>query len=110
MPGADGPVHLVVGDITARDLQKKDGQWTRAKGHDTFCPLGPWIETTMKPDDLALRTELLDQCGEIEAAEPPSTTAMRIAPSTYSSVLGGLGTATGGSAGTSPRGAKLVGW
>ena len=30
-------------DVTARDLQKKDGQWTRAKGFDTFCPLGPWI-------------------------------------------------------------------
>jgi 2-keto-4-pentenoate hydratase/2-oxohepta-3-ene-1,7-dioic acid hydratase in catechol pathway len=32
-------------DVTARDLQKKDGQWTRAKSYDTFCPLGPWIET-----------------------------------------------------------------
>lgn len=32
-------------DVTARDLQQKDGQWTRAKGFDTFCPLGPWIET-----------------------------------------------------------------
>jgi 2-keto-4-pentenoate hydratase/2-oxohepta-3-ene-1,7-dioic acid hydratase in catechol pathway len=34
-----------VNDVTARDLQKKDGQWTRAKGFDTFCPVGPWIET-----------------------------------------------------------------
>jgi 2-keto-4-pentenoate hydratase/2-oxohepta-3-ene-1,7-dioic acid hydratase in catechol pathway len=34
-------------DITARDLQKKDGQWTRAKGFDTFCPVGPWIETAV---------------------------------------------------------------
>ncbi len=32
-------------DVTARDLQKKDGQWARAKGFDTFCPLGPWVET-----------------------------------------------------------------
>ncbi len=32
-----------VNDVTARDLQKKDGQWTRAKGFDTFCPVGPWI-------------------------------------------------------------------
>ncbi len=32
-------------DVTARDLQQKDGQWTRAKGFDTFCPVGPWIET-----------------------------------------------------------------
>lgn len=36
-------------DVTARDLQKRDGQWTRAKGFDTFCPLGPWIETAPKP-------------------------------------------------------------
>ena len=34
-------------DVTARDLQRSDGQWTRAKGFDTFCPLGPWIETEL---------------------------------------------------------------
>ena len=38
-------------DVTARDLQKKDGQFTRAKGFDTFCPLGPWIETDLDPQD-----------------------------------------------------------
>lgn len=38
-------------DITARDLQRKDGQWTRGKGFDTFCPLGPWIETSFDPSD-----------------------------------------------------------
>ncbi|WP_067461499.1 fumarylacetoacetate hydrolase family protein [Actinomadura macra] len=43
-------------DVTARDLQKKDGQWTRAKGFDTFCPLGPWIETEADPSDLAIST------------------------------------------------------
>jgi 2-keto-4-pentenoate hydratase/2-oxohepta-3-ene-1,7-dioic acid hydratase in catechol pathway len=43
-------------DVTARDLQKKDGQWTRAKGFDTFCPLGPWIETELDPSDLAITT------------------------------------------------------
>ena len=36
-------------DVTARDLQRTDGQWTRAKGFDTFCPLGPWIETELDP-------------------------------------------------------------
>jgi len=41
-------------DVTARDLQQKDGQWTRAKGFDGFCPLGPWIETEIDPSDLAL--------------------------------------------------------
>jgi 2-keto-4-pentenoate hydratase/2-oxohepta-3-ene-1,7-dioic acid hydratase in catechol pathway len=45
-------------DVTARDQQRSDGQWTRSKGHDTFCPLGPWIETTVDPADLAVRTEL----------------------------------------------------
>ena len=40
-------------DVTARDLQKKDVQFTRAKGFDTFCPLGPWIETDLDPDDFA---------------------------------------------------------
>ena len=43
-------------DITARDLQKTDGQWWRAKGFDTFCPLGPAIETDVDPSDLALET------------------------------------------------------
>jgi 2-keto-4-pentenoate hydratase/2-oxohepta-3-ene-1,7-dioic acid hydratase in catechol pathway len=41
-------------DVTARDLQKTDGQWGRAKGFDTFCPLGPWIVTDVDPDDLAI--------------------------------------------------------
>jgi 2-keto-4-pentenoate hydratase/2-oxohepta-3-ene-1,7-dioic acid hydratase in catechol pathway len=36
-------------DVTARDLQRSDGQWSRAKGFDTFCPLGPWIETDLDP-------------------------------------------------------------
>ncbi|MBO3746326.1 fumarylacetoacetate hydrolase family protein [Streptosporangiaceae bacterium NEAU-GS5] len=45
-------------DVTARDLQKKDVQFTRAKGFDTFCPLGPWIETSLDPGDLALTTSV----------------------------------------------------
>ena len=42
-------------DVTARDLQKKDGQWSRAKGFDTFCPVGPWIETDLDPSDLSVK-------------------------------------------------------
>src|SRR6266480_4345209 len=38
-------------DLTARDLQLKDGQWSRAKGFDGFCPLGPWVETSFDPTD-----------------------------------------------------------
>jgi 2-keto-4-pentenoate hydratase/2-oxohepta-3-ene-1,7-dioic acid hydratase in catechol pathway len=41
-------------DVTARDLQRSDGQWARAKGFDTFCPLGPWIETELDPSDLSV--------------------------------------------------------
>jgi 2-keto-4-pentenoate hydratase/2-oxohepta-3-ene-1,7-dioic acid hydratase in catechol pathway len=41
-------------DVTARDLQNSDGQWTRSKSFDTFCPLGPWIETDLDPQDLAI--------------------------------------------------------
>lgn len=50
--------YTVANDVTARDHQSADGQWTRAKSHDTFCPLGPWIETRLDPSDLDLRTEV----------------------------------------------------
>ncbi|WP_415974435.1 fumarylacetoacetate hydrolase family protein [Rhodococcus sp. 077-4] len=50
--------YTVANDVSARDHQKHDGQWTRAKGHDTFCPLGPWIETTLDPTDLEIKTEV----------------------------------------------------
>ncbi len=45
-------------DVTARDLQRKDGQFTRAKGFDTFCPLGPWVETDLDVSDLRVQTFL----------------------------------------------------
>ena len=45
-------------DVTARDLQKADGQWTRAKGFDSFCPIGPWIETDLDITDLGVRCEV----------------------------------------------------
>ncbi|GAA5011338.1 fumarylacetoacetate hydrolase family protein [Kitasatospora paranensis] len=41
-------------DVTARDVQQREGQWARAKGFDTSCPLGPWIETELDPSDLAI--------------------------------------------------------
>jgi len=43
--------YTIANDVTARDLQRRDGQWTRAKGFDTFCPIGPWIETVFDPAD-----------------------------------------------------------
>jgi 2-keto-4-pentenoate hydratase/2-oxohepta-3-ene-1,7-dioic acid hydratase in catechol pathway len=50
--------YTIANDVSARDQQKKDGQWMRAKGHDTFCPVGPWIVTDLDPSDLDLRTEV----------------------------------------------------
>jgi 2-keto-4-pentenoate hydratase/2-oxohepta-3-ene-1,7-dioic acid hydratase in catechol pathway len=47
-------------DVTARELQQRDGQWARAKGFDTFCPLGPWIETDLDPRDLSLTVDVDD--------------------------------------------------
>ncbi len=41
--------YTIANDVTARDLQKTDNQWARAKGMDTFCPLGPWIENDLDP-------------------------------------------------------------
>lgn len=53
--------YTVANDVTARDLQKSDGQWARAKGYDTFCPLGPWLTTHQSLEevaDLQIRTTL----------------------------------------------------
>jgi len=50
--------YTIANDVTARDLQEKDGQWARAKGFDTFCPLGPWIETKLDPAGLRITTTL----------------------------------------------------
>jgi len=50
--------YTCLNDVTARDIQKKDGQWTRAKSFDTFCPLGPWIETDIDPSNLMIKSYL----------------------------------------------------
>ncbi|WP_343601192.1 fumarylacetoacetate hydrolase family protein [Mycobacterium sp.] len=50
--------YTVANDVTARDQQQADGQWSRAKGHDTFCPIGPWIVTDIDTTDVELRTEV----------------------------------------------------
>ena len=50
--------YTVANDVSARDHQQQDGQWTRAKGHDTFCPLGPWIETNIDPTDLEITAQV----------------------------------------------------
>ncbi len=52
-------------DVTARDLQRSDGQWTRAKGFDSFCPLGPWIVTDVDPADLEVRCEVNEEVRQL---------------------------------------------
>ena len=63
-------------DVTARDLQRADGQWTRAKGFDGFCPLGPWIETEADPDRLEVSTFVN---GELRQSAPASQMVHSIA-------------------------------
>ncbi len=48
----------IMNDVTARDLQAKDVQYTRAKGFDTFAPMGPWIETELAPENLSVKTSV----------------------------------------------------
>jgi 2-keto-4-pentenoate hydratase/2-oxohepta-3-ene-1,7-dioic acid hydratase in catechol pathway len=50
--------YVCVNDVTVRDLQKKDGQWTRAKGFDTFCPIGPRIVADLDPRNLRITTRV----------------------------------------------------
>jgi 2-keto-4-pentenoate hydratase/2-oxohepta-3-ene-1,7-dioic acid hydratase in catechol pathway len=50
--------YTIGNDVSERDMQKSDGQWTRAKGFDSFCPLGPWIETELDVSDLRVQTFL----------------------------------------------------
>lgn len=53
--------YTIANDVTARDLQFRDGQWTRGKGFDTFCPLGPWIETEFDPADAVITCHVNDE-------------------------------------------------
>jgi 2-keto-4-pentenoate hydratase/2-oxohepta-3-ene-1,7-dioic acid hydratase in catechol pathway len=56
-------------DVTARDLQRSDGQWTRAKGFDSFCPIGPWITTGLDVSDLEVRCEVGRNPEEMEVRQ-----------------------------------------
>ncbi len=61
--------YTLANDVTARDLQKKDGQWTRAKSFDTFCPLGPWIDTDFRPSNQMITAH---DDGELKQSAPSS--------------------------------------
>jgi len=72
-------------DVTARDLQKRDVQFTRGKGFDTFCPLGPWIETDLDPSDLAIRTRVNG-----ETKQDGRTSQMIFPPSALIAFISGI--------------------
>jgi len=67
--------YTIANDVTSRDLQKKDGQWTRAKGFDSFCPLGPWIETEFVPAEQRITTTVN---GEVKQSEPISSLIFKV--------------------------------
>ena len=53
--------YTAANDVTARDQQLADGQWTRGKSHDTFCPIGPWLETDLDVRDVAVQCRVDDE-------------------------------------------------
>lgn len=57
--------YTIGNDVTARDLQRSDGQWTRAKGFDTFCPFGPWIDTEFDPSDAVISCRVNGQIRQL---------------------------------------------
>ena len=67
--------YTIANDVTARNLQAKDGQWTRAKGFDTFCPLGPWIETDFLPGSQMITTKVN---GEVKQSEALSSLIFKV--------------------------------
>ena len=60
--------YTIGNDVTARDLQKTDGQWTRAKGFDTFCPFGPWIDTDFDPSDALITCRVNGQMRQMASS------------------------------------------
>ena len=65
--------YTIANDVTARDQQAADGQWSRAKGYDSFCPLGPWIVTDLDPAGIDVRATLHNADGTSELRQDGST-------------------------------------
>ena len=109
IPEAGDPLSYVLGytcvnDVTARDLQKRDVQFTRGKGFDTFCPFGPWIETELSPKALSIETRVngqVRQRGNTSDMIFPVATLIRFLASIMTLYPGDL-IATGTPAGVGP--------
>lgn len=96
--------YTICNDVTARDLQAKDDQWARAKGYDSFCPLGPWIETELDPADLMITTTLN---GEVKQRDSTALMIHDVAAciayiTSFTTLLPGDVIATGTPAGVGP--------
>ena len=61
--------YTCVNDVTERQYQRDDGQWTRSKSFDTFAPIGPWIETEIEPDDLKIETFLNGELRQTDSSK-----------------------------------------
>jgi len=99
--------YTIGNDVTSRELQKRDGQWMRAKSFDTFCPLGPWIETEFVPGSQRIET-IVD--GIVKQSEPISSMIFDIPTiinfvSSVMTLLPGDVILTGTPAGIGPMGA-----
>jgi 2-keto-4-pentenoate hydratase/2-oxohepta-3-ene-1,7-dioic acid hydratase in catechol pathway len=99
--------YTVANDVTARDLQKTDGQWARAKGYDTFCPLGPWITTHQQLDEVAALEIRTTVDGEIRQNGTTSDMIFKIPElvayiSSYTTLLPGDVILTGTPSGVGP--------
>ena len=70
--------YTVGNDVTARDLQKMDGQWTRGKGFDTFCPFGPWIDTDFDPSDAIITCKVNGQPRQMASTPRPDLWRERV--------------------------------
>jgi 2-keto-4-pentenoate hydratase/2-oxohepta-3-ene-1,7-dioic acid hydratase in catechol pathway len=96
--------YTIANDVTARDLQKKDGQWSRAKGFDTFCPLGPVIETEFEVVAQSIRTTVngdLKQDGTVDQMVHSVASLVAYASSVFTLLPGDL-ILTGTPAGVGP--------
>jgi 2-keto-4-pentenoate hydratase/2-oxohepta-3-ene-1,7-dioic acid hydratase in catechol pathway len=70
--------YTIGNDVTARDLQQRDGQWTRAKGFDTFCPIGPWIETELDPADVLITCKVNSELRQMASSKEMVFTIQQI--------------------------------
>lgn len=96
--------YTIANDVTARDLQKKDGQWSRAKGFDTFCPLGPVIETEFEVASQSIRTTVngdVKQDGTVDQMVHSVASLVAYASSVFTLLPGDL-ILTGTPAGVGP--------